>query len=846
MSRRAHALAAIAAAALAPALARAQAENLRLRASGQPVGIAIPGLSVAGAEEPTALSVNPAGAGFVESLTFQYFHEGRGETGGQAGDGVYLGLPIGGIVPTLSMEWMRPGDRKGQGLPRFRRTAFGLAFANDQVASFGLAGNWYSSPDRAVDSLFGLDAGFTLRPWRHLSLGIAALGMSGRLGGRRVPIRYDFGAATRLLSDALTLSADLLTDDGGSGWAPVVRSGAAGLGFELGRGYALAAQLGFPLQSGVAGPAGSIYGQLAVTFNGPHAGVTLGGGGGAAADRTWLAGARLSTESYRSPSPLAGRAADVDVSKALSRGRSIFGGDRDPYAGLLSRLIEVREDGAAAALVVRIDDLPVGMGRADELRRELLAIRAVKPVVAYVTGGGMKEYWVASAATRIVAPPSAAIFPSGLASTTPFIQGGLARLGIAFDVVAAGRYKNAPDPLVRTDMSAAQREATGALLDDVFEREVKGIAEARRLDEARVRALVDEGVFTSDAAREKGLIDAVAFPDELERLVSSLVGRDVALADSWDRSPPRAAQRWGRRRAVAMIRVEGVIAQGKSRSEPLGSGGIAGAETIAKLVKAAADDRSIVAIVLRIDSPGGDGLASDLIWREVMQARRRGKPVVASMGDLAASGGYFVAVAADEIVAEPSTITGSIGVFSVKPDVSGLLQKLSVNPVTLKRGAHADAMTLTRAWTPEERKVAQDQVLSFYDIFLSRVASGRRLERARVDEIAAGRPWTGNQARERGLVDRLGTLEDALALAAVRAGYGPDADLEVRALEPPRPFLDLAGALGFEQESPLSRAAASVPGIRAVALLGELGPVLALPEEWLYGGFDRRAPSQVP
>jgi len=292
--------AALAAAALAPARARAQAGNLQLRATGRPTGIAIPGLSVAGAEEPTALSVNPAGAGFVEALTFQYFHEGRADTGGQAGDGVYLGLPIAGVVPTLSLEWMRPGDRGG---PRFRRTAFGLAFANEQVASFGIAGSWYSSPDRAIDSVFGLDAGLTLRPSRHLSLGVAALGMSSRLGGRRLPIRYDFGAATRLLADALTLSADLLTDDGASGWAPVVRAGAVGLGLELARGYGLAAQLQFPLQSGASGPAGSTYGQVAFTYNTAHAGVTVAGGGGAGADQTWLAGARLSAEGYRARSP---------------------------------------------------------------------------------------------------------------------------------------------------------------------------------------------------------------------------------------------------------------------------------------------------------------------------------------------------------------------------------------------------------------------------------------------------------------------------------------------------------------------------------------------------------------
>jgi protease-4 len=339
-------------------------------------------------------------------------------------------------------------------------------------------------------------------------------------------------------------------------------------------------------------------------------------------------------------------------------------------------------------------------------------------------------------------------------------------------------------------------------------------------------------------------VDEVAWPDELERVVGELTGRRARLAASWDRSAERGAARWGPRRAVGVVRLEGVIAQGTSRSAPIGPGGVAGAETIARVVQQAADDGEVVAIVLRIDSPGGDGLASDLIWREIRQARRRGKPVIAWMGDVAASGGYLAAVAADAIVAEPSTLTGSIGVFSVKPDVSGLLQKLGIHAVTVKRGQHADAMTALRAWTAEERKLAQKQVDAFYEVFVSRVAEGRHLERARVEELAGGRVWTGRQAVERGLVDRLGTLEEALALAAERAGLPPDADVDVRSFEPPRPLLDLGGlfrtaAAGVPgADEAFARLAASVPGVRTVAMLTELGPIVALPMAWLDGGFE--------
>jgi protease-4 len=207
------------------------------------------------------------------------------------------------------------------------------------------------------------------------------------------------------------------------------------------------------------------------------------------------------------------------------------------------------------------------------------------------------------------------------------------------------------------------------------------------------------------------------------------------------------------------------------------------------------------------------------------------------MGDLAASGGYYVAMPAKRVLAEPTTITGSIGVFAVKPDVSSLLQKLGVNAVTLKRGEHADAESAFRGWTSEERKIIEAQVHAFYDTFLARVAEGRHLGRAEVEAIASGRVWTGSQALQRKLVDALGTLEDALAVAASRAGLQP-ADVAVKALEPPRPFLDLAGGLGADADPPLARAAAAIPALRTLALLGELGPVLALPSAWLDGAYD--------
>ena len=819
--------------AMPPLTALPQTQSLQGRARGEPVGMAVPGTSVAGAEEPTALEVNPAGVGFVGDLTLQYFHEGRSGTG-QAGDGFWLAAPIGPLVPAVAMQWLRPPSGGGS---RFRKTTLGLALSG-RPGSLALAWNFYNSPDHEIDQLGSFDAGVTLRPWRHLSVGASALGLTARLGERRLPIRYDFGVATRLWRDTLTLSADLLTDDRARNDL-TLNAAVLGMGVELGIGMALQFQLQFPLHSGQSGPAGANYAQLALSFNGAHVGITAAGGGGDGADRTWLLGARLSAQRYRSPTFRGSTVPELDLSESLSRARSLLsGGDRDRYGALLRRLAEMRDDGSLPALAVRIDSLPVGQGRIEELRRLLLDVKRKKPVAAYLVGGGMKEYYLASAASLVLAPPSAELFPNGLSTSSPFIRDGLAKVGVAFDVVAAGRYKNAPEALVRQDMSDAQREATDRVLDDLFARQVRGIAAARGLEETRVRELVDTGVFSAEQARAAKLIDAVAWPDEVEQALSDRLGRRVRVAPHWDRAEERSAQRWGPRPAVAVVRVEGALAMGKSRSGPFGFGGIAGSETIAKLVRRAAGEGNVVAIVLRVDSPGGDVLASDLIWREVMQARRAGKPVIASMGDLAASGGYLVSVAADAIVAEPSTLTGSIGVFALKPDISGLLGKIGVAAVILKRGQHADLESFTRRWTGEERKLVEKQVLAFYELFLSRVSEGRRLPREALDRIAGGQVWTGAQALERGLVDQLGSLEDAILLAKEKAGFSPGADLEVQPFEPERGFLDaltggLVPSLAPSEGGPLSALVAQLPQLHAAALLLEMGPLVALPPGWI-------------
>jgi protease-4 len=400
------------------------------------------------------------------------------------------------------------------------------------------------------------------------------------------------------------------------------------------------------------------------------------------------------------------------------------------------------------------------------------------------------------------------------------------------EVISVGKYKSAGEALSRTGPSDADREARGAILDDLFDRQVRAVAAARKLTEARVRELVDEGLFTGDGARQAGLVDALSYPDELEKRMGF---SPSGLA--WTRPEPRAAQRWGPRPAVAVLRIEGTIVNGRSRGLPL-RGGLSGAATVTELVRQAAEDRSVRALVVRIDSPGGDALASDLIWHSLVELRRRGKPVVISMGDVAASGGYWIAAAGDAIVAQPSTLTGSIGVIGIKPDLSGLLGKVDAQLVTLKRGARADLFSIARPWTPDERAAVERHMTAAYGLFLDRVTEGRKLPRPDVEAVAQGRVWTGRQALERKLVDQLGTLHDALALARRKAGLAPDEAVELRHLEPPRgPLEELGLGSGFgESQEPsavLGRWLLESPELQAAMALAQMGPVAALPLEWV-------------
>lgn len=817
---RAACTAVVAAALLAPFPALAQLANATALDAGLPASLALPVGGAASAEEPAALTVNPAGVGFVGGPCLQWFHEER-VAAGATGDGLYFAGGLGLVGGGLAMEWVRPSDGFGA---RYRKTTLALAFTDHEAWSFALGWSWLASPDPARDALRSVDLGLTVRPWRHLSVGASALGLQARLAGENLPVRYDFGAATRFLDDTFTLSTDLLADDRARDSFHVTH-GAVGLGVETRFGLGIGLQVQLP----VAGDEGR-RALVTLVWNDSHAGFT--GGVATRGDATgWITGVRLSTERYRAPS-FGGDVPTIDVVHELEPPWTLLSlfTDREPWLDLLGKLEHARDDPDVGGLVLRIGSLEPGRGRVEELQGRIAGIAARKPVLAWLGGGGTKEYLVAAAATAIAVPSGASVLFNGIATEPLYLRDTLARAGIAVEVVRVGAWKSATEPLTRTGGSPEARGAIDEILEDVHARDVAFVSTARHLPAARVEELFDRGIFSAEEARAVGLVDEVLWPDEIEVWAHRRVGKHVALPERYEVERDRRAQRWGSAPALAIVLLEGTIVPGRSRREPLGTR-LAGADTVTAALRRAAADKSVRAVVLRIDSGGGDALASELIWRAVQQTRKK-KPVVVSMGDLAASGGYLAAAGADAIVAEPSTLTGSIGVFAMKPDLSGLLEKAGVHREPHQRGEKALVASLAKPWTPAERAALQAQIDEFYARFVGRVAEGRRLSRDAVEKVAQGRVWTGRQALERGLVDRLGGLSDALELAREKAELAKGSRLEILRVDAPSDRAGLgAAAQAFlgERSALLEALGDRIPALRALGILAELGPIVALP-----------------
>jgi protease-4 len=483
--------------------------------------------------------------------------------------------------------------------------------------------------------------------------------------------------------------------------------------------------------------------------------------------RVWRRGERVEEGTYVLLDLEGGYSEDV-ADDALVR---LMGGERLSVLDLLLLIRDAGEDPRVEGLVVRLRPLSIGWAKAQEIRDALLRFRATgKPLHAMLElefGGSMLEYYVASAAQHLHVPPGAAAPLTGLLAEFVFLGGVWEKLDIDMQVLKIREYKTAGDMLANKEMSPWHREMAEALLDSMYAQVVDGIATQRGQDPAAVRKAIDAGPATPDELQAAKLIDDAQFLDQLR---VGLVGADGKFLDAEDYAQarhPRHGPTADRR--IAVVFGTGTVTSGESESSPGGGESTMGADSLVEAFREAGHDDSIGAIVFRIDSPGGSALASDLIWRAVRDAVAL-KPVVVSMSDVAASGGYYAAAGASRILAQPGTLTGSIGVVLAKPNIEGFLAKLGVHTAELRRGSMATMMSLTESFSAAELSRVNATMEYIYDLFVARVAEGRKLDKPQVNEVGRGRVWTGAQAQEKGLVDELGGFLAGINAAKAAVG----------------------------------------------------------------------------
>ena len=438
--------------------------------------------------------------------------------------------------------------------------------------------------------------------------------------------------------------------------------------------------------------------------------------------------------------------------------------------------------------------------KVQELRDAVLDFRkSGKVVVAFLEYGGDREYYLASAADHVYLLPTSGLDLTGVASYEVFLRGAFDKFGAYPDFLQIGAYKTAVNQLTQKSFTPEHREMTESLNGDMYQQLVRGIASARKKTEAETRQLLDQGPFTPEEAMQSGLVDGLAYEDQLDDRVPQLrQGGEMRRVDGSDYQRVTARSLGIRPTSrIAVLYASGVIASGKSGYDP-SNGMVVGSDTFVQQLRQLREDDSIKAIVLRVDSPGGSSVASDVIWRELVITRdqKPNRPLITSMSDLAASGGYYISVPGQAIVAQPGTLTGSIGIFAGKVVIDGTLNKVGVTTETVKSGKNSDIYSPFSRFSPEQRMKVGDYMNGFYKNFLAKVAEGRHTTPEKIDAIAQGRVWTGAQAKDRGLVDALGGLDAAVALAKQRAHIPADEEVELVAYTPRRSFYEALTELG--------------------------------------------------
>ncbi|OGJ90941.1 MAG: signal peptide peptidase SppA [Candidatus Raymondbacteria bacterium RifOxyA12_full_50_37] len=442
-----------------------------------------------------------------------------------------------------------------------------------------------------------------------------------------------------------------------------------------------------------------------------------------------------------------------------------------PLAQLLAQLRNAARDNDVSTVILKVGSISAGLGVVEELRNAILELRiSGKRVICYLENAELLEYYLGSTSDQIVVAPLGEWAIAGIRSEVLFFKGAMEKLGIRAEFERVGKYKSAIEPYTQDSMSSAFRENETELLKSIYDQIVDGIATARDLEKDSVTAMIDRGTVRLGEAINQKLIDDIGYFSDLVAEYSP--SGEEKYIDLSSRTYYKTG--WGKRRKIALVHATGTIISGESFSDFFFGENFMGAETMADIFKEIRQNDEIKAVCIRINSPGGSGTASDIIWHEIEKLKEAGKAVVVSVADMAASGGYYMACNADTIVCNAGSIVGSIGVYSGKFVLKGLYDKIGLKKEIVKFGKNADAFSDYADFTDEQRLALQTSVHDFYDEFVSRVAQGRRMSKEKVDSLGRGRVFTGAQAKEYGLVDVIGGLSDAIDITKRMAGFSDE------------------------------------------------------------------------
>jgi protease-4 len=757
---------------LAGAVDRARADD----APGRETPIPAPGRSVAANDQSSAIVTNPANLAFLPSSEFRWTwvrtsEDSRVPNRGHAFD-FALALPW-RIGTGLRLDFARPTTAAVYGTsPGFGRTGgfdytwltWGLGIAPTAAWSLGMSIQHAYSDAAALDGPTAITVASSFRPSPYFGLSVVGGDLNqDSMGSQLIDRSVDLAIAVRPTGKrSIEIGLEDKYLDRYDQWLP-----RATLGIDVPyvgrvRGEIATSDPTRPGRLEYVATAGLEVGIGTSTIEGGGMfGTGLGNGGAG-----FYTGVSLS--GYRSPGiPESSYAQQIRIEETP--------GVRS-YVHLLRRLwrLAADRDVKAVALVLKAEPAS-SLAHAEELGDAIRLLRANgKKVICHLEDAGGRSLYVCSQADRVVMNPAGVVRFAGLRTQYQYYGALLSKIGVKAQFVRIGAHKSAPESYMRDSASDVARDDHIDLLheyEDVFLSDIGG---GRRISKSQLQDTFAHGPFVAKEAEQAHLVDGTAFDDEVSKVVTEVVGRHVSLRE--DARPKQAPIRFGSQKSIAMVYVEGDMVDGKSRDIPLVDTRLVGSYTIAKALKTAREDPRIGAVVMRVETPGGSSLAADVIWREVVLTAKV-KPLLVSMGTSAASGGYYIASAGSVIYANPLTITGSIGIFYGKADVSELFAKIGVNTETYKTSPRADGESMYRPYTEDEINELQKKVRQLYDVFLDRVAEGRKLTRDAVDQVGQGRVWTGRQAFDRKLVDKLGGIREALEEARQRAHLPEDAPI---------------------------------------------------------------------